>query len=51
MFPVLFGALKLALVAVVVAVLGRVVDCAWYVAYDPYVSSMAWTLLIPWLLL
>jgi ABC-type multidrug transport system fused ATPase/permease subunit len=46
-FLFLFGALELALMAV----LGRVVDCAIYVDYDPCASSIAWTLLLPWLLL
>jgi hypothetical protein len=32
-------------------VLGRVVGCAFFVAYDPYVTSMACTMLRPWLLL
>jgi hypothetical protein len=39
MFPVLFSALELALVAVN----GRAVVCAFYVACDPYDTSMACT--------
>jgi hypothetical protein len=31
-----------------VALLGRVVDCAFYVAYDPCVISMACKLLLLW---
>jgi hypothetical protein len=46
MLPVLFGALELT----PVAVLGLVVDCAFYVAFEPYVASMAWTMLLLWLL-
>jgi hypothetical protein len=34
-----------------VAVLGRVAVCAFSVAYDAYDTSMAWTTLLPWLLL
>jgi hypothetical protein len=40
MLPVLFGALVLALV-----------DCAFYVTYVPNATSMAWTMLLLWLLL
>jgi hypothetical protein len=39
-----FGALALARVAV----LSCVVDCAFFVAYDPYDIAMAWTMLLLW---
>jgi hypothetical protein len=42
MLPVLFGSLELALVAV----FDRVVGCAFDVAYEPLVASMAWTMLL-----
>jgi hypothetical protein len=38
----LFGALALAVV------FGRVVNCVFYVVYDPYVFSTAWTMLLLW---
>jgi hypothetical protein len=39
--PVLFSALELLLVAL----LGRFVECAFYVDHAPYVAPMAWTML------
>jgi hypothetical protein len=46
MLPFLFGALAAALS--LVAVFGRDVNCAFYVVQDPYVISMAWTMLLLW---
>jgi hypothetical protein len=46
MLPFLFGALAAALA--LVAVFGRDVNCAFYVVQDPYVISMAWTMLLLW---
>jgi hypothetical protein len=36
------------IVAKLVAVLGRVVDCAFYEAYGPHVFFIAWTMLLQW---